>query len=307
MKPQFSTMAAAALLMGSVVTAQETQPQQQPQAQQPTAPQTEARPDASVSAGISAAAPQKGPEVRGVITARTGDKMQVTADDGTKTVIMLDDQTRLKATTGLFGKRSRPTLANLFNGIPVTVQTNQFGDQLVATQVQFRNADYKTAAMIRNATSQRFDEQDSALKEQQVALGALRGRVADIDNYNLKGVTNVYFDTAVWKLTEEAKTQLCTAAAEAEKIPNSLLLVVGYTDSVGDDDYNQELSEKRASRVMAHLQQVCRWKSFRTLTPSGMAKADPAADNSTPEGKAQNRRVAVNVLVSKAVDGIGGM
>ena len=38
------------------------------------------------------------------------------------------------------------------------------------------------------------------------------------------------------------------------------------------------------------------------LTPTGMAEADPMADNSTPEGKAQNRRVAVNVLVSKAVD-----
>ena len=40
------------------------------------------------------------------------------------------------------------------------------------------------------------------------------------------------------------------------------------------------------------------------LTPTGMAKADPAADNSTAEGKAQNRRVAVNILVSKAVDGV---
>jgi outer membrane protein OmpA-like peptidoglycan-associated protein len=40
------------------------------------------------------------------------------------------------------------------------------------------------------------------------------------------------------------------------------------------------------------------------LTPTGMAEADPAADNTTEEGKAQNRRVAVNILVSKAVDGM---
>jgi hypothetical protein len=39
------------------------------------------------------------------------------------------------------------------------------------------------------------------------------------------------------------------------------------------------------------------------LTPTGMAEADPAADNTTAYGKAQNRRVAVNVLVSKSVDG----
>jgi flagellar motor protein MotB len=40
------------------------------------------------------------------------------------------------------------------------------------------------------------------------------------------------------------------------------------------------------------------------LTPTGMAEADPLADNTTEEGKAQNRRVSVNVLVSKAVDGL---
>jgi OmpA-OmpF porin, OOP family len=40
------------------------------------------------------------------------------------------------------------------------------------------------------------------------------------------------------------------------------------------------------------------------LTPTGMAKADPAAPNDTAEGKAMNRRVAVNVLVSKSVDGL---
>ena len=46
------------------------------------------------------------------------------------------------------------------------------------------------------------------------------------------------------------------------------------------------------------------WKPYRMLTPTGMAKADPAASNSTVEGKAQNRRVAVNVLVSKGLDGL---
>ena len=40
------------------------------------------------------------------------------------------------------------------------------------------------------------------------------------------------------------------------------------------------------------------------LTPTGMAEADPVASNDTIEGKAQNRRVAVNILVSKAVDGL---
>ena len=64
------------------------------------------------------------------------------------------------------------------------------------------------------------------------------------------------------------------------------------------------LSEKRAGSVINYLQQACHWKPYRMLTPTGMAKADPLASNDTPEGKAQNRRVSVNILVSKAVDGM---
>ena len=133
-----------------------------------------------------------------------------------------------------------------------------------------------------------------------------RGRVGDIDQYNVKGTTHVYFDTDKWNLTPAAEAELCSAAAQAEAMDNALLLVVGYTDATGDEDYNQVLSERRAGRVVNHLQQKCGWAPWRMLTPTGMSEADPAADNSTPQGKAQNRRVAVNILVSKAVEGLGG-
>ena len=82
------------------------------------------------------------------------------------------------------------------------------------------------------------------------------------------------------------------------------MLVVGYTDSTGSEDLNQRLSEQRASRVVNYIQQACHWKPYRMLTPTGMAEADPLADNSSHEGKAQNRRVAVNILVSKGLDGM---
>jgi len=65
---------------------------------------------------------------------------------------------------------------------------------------------------------------------------------------------------------------------------------------------NQRLSERRAGRVVNHLQQSCGWKPWRMLAPTGMATADPLADNSTAEGRAQNRRVSVNILVSKSID-----
>ena len=238
-----------------------------------------------------------GPEVKGIISARNGEKMKVTAADGTSTIVALNEATKIKGASGLFGGNGKFTADALLNGLPVTVKTVQSDQGLVASQISFKSGDFKTANMIRTGTSQRFDEQTAATE-------ALRGRMGDIDQYNIKGTTNVYFDTGKAVLSPKAKDDLCAAATSAEATNNALLLVVGYTDATGSDEINQPLSEKRASSVINYLQQACHWKPYRMLTPTGMAASDPLASNDTPEGKAQNRRVAVNVLVSKAVDGM---
>jgi len=238
-----------------------------------------------------------GPEIKGVITARSGDKMKVTTADGTNTIIFINETTRVKAGGGLFGGGGNLGASALLNGLPVSVKTMHAGSVLLASQINLKNSDLKTATMIRNGTSQGFAEQTAATE-------ALRGRMGDIDKYNVKATTNVYFETGKAVLSRQAKTELCSTAASAEGVNNALMLVVGYTDSVGGDDYNQALSERRASSVLNYLQQACRWKPYRMLTPTGMAKADPLASNDTAEGKAQNRRVSVNVLVSKGLDGL---
>lgn len=238
-----------------------------------------------------------GPVVAGVITARSGDRLQVTANDGKSVVVTITSATVIKSRKGPF-ELDRDTLDAdaLLNGLPVTVKTWQVDNGLVASQISFRGNDLRMARMIRNGTSQRFAEQEAATT-------ALRSRMGDIDKYNIKSTTNVYFASGKSVLTEEAKADLCAAATSAEGIENALMLVVGYTDSTGNADLNQALSEKRASNVINYLQQVCRWKPYRMLTPTGMAAADPLASNDTPEGKAQNRRVSVNILVSKSIDG----
>ena len=262
--------------------------------------QTQETPPADVSASVDmpAAAPTAGPEIKGIISARSGDKMQVTAADGSKSVIVINDATKITASKGFFGlNRSRLPATSLLNGVPVTVKTLQSGSELVASRINLQNKDLRTASMIHNGTEQGFAEQTAA-------TAALRGRLGEIDQYNIKSTTNVNFDTGKAVLSPQAKNDLCAAATTAEGTSNALLLVVGYTDSVGDYEYNQELSEKRAARVINYLQQACGWKPYRMLTPTGMSEADPVASNDTAEGKAQNRRVAVNILVSKAVDGL---
>ncbi len=250
---------------------------------------------------------EEGPDVEGLISARSGQQVQVTGADGSLTPILVSDATKIRASGGFLGlDRTELAADSLLNGLPVTVETVQWEGGLVASRIKLKNSNLATANMIRAGTEQRFGEHDTQIAQNAEATEALRGRVGDIDQYNVKGTTNVYFDTDKYALTPGAQQELCAAAAQAEAMDNALLLVVGYTDAVGDEEYNQELSERRAGRVVNHLQQKCGWAPYRMLTPTGMAEADPAADNSTPQGRAQNRRVAVNILVSKAVDGIEG-
>lgn len=239
-----------------------------------------------------------GPAIKGVIAARSRDRIKVTAADGTSTIIFINDATRIRSGGSLFASnRGQLGADSLLNGLPVTVRTMHAGQVLLASQITFKSNDLKIATMIRNGTAQGFAEQTAATE-------ALRGRMGDIDKYNIKSTTNVYFDTGKAVLSAQGKADLCATAATAEATDNALMLVVGYTDSVGSDEYNQQLSEKRAGSVINYLQQACRWKPYRMLTPTGMAEADPLASNDTEEGKAQNRRVSINVLVSKGLDGL---
>ena len=288
---RFLYLLAALAIPASGVSAQQQQQQQgQDEGQVWTTVYGERLPDPSEMTA--------GPQIEGFISARKGDKIQVTGPGGTRTVIAISDATQIKSKGGFLGLDSNKLAKDsLYNGLPVSITTWQWSGGLVANKVDLKSKDLKTAAMIYNGTDQRFAEQTAATE-------ALRSRVGDIDKYNIHGTTNVYFDTGKWKLSPQAEAELCSTAAEANATENALLLVVGYTDSVGDYDYNQELSEKRASKVVNYLQQACGWQPYRMLTPTGMAEADPAASNDTDEGKAQNRRVAVNILVSKSVEGL---
>jgi outer membrane protein OmpA-like peptidoglycan-associated protein len=240
----------------------------------------------------------EGPEIEGFISARSGNRLQVTSADGANTEIAIGEVTEVRSSGGFLGL-DRETLAtdSLLNGLPVKVRTVQWGSGLAASRIDLKSKDLKLASMIHNGTAQGFSEQTAATE-------ALRGRVGDIDKYNIKGTTNVNFDTGKAVLSRQAEADLCAAAAQAEAMENALMLVVGYTDSTGSQEFNQQLSEKRAKRVVNYLQQACGWEPYRMLTPTGMAEADPLADNETAYGKAQNRRVAVNIMVSKSVDGI---
>jgi outer membrane protein OmpA-like peptidoglycan-associated protein len=69
--------------------------------------------------------------------------------------------------------------------------------------------------------------------------------------------------------------------------------VIGHTDSVGSDEYNQALSERRASSVAAYL--LSQGIAPSKLTSEGKGESQPLADNETDEGRAKNRRVELHI------------
>ena len=105
------------------------------------------------------------------------------------------------------------------------------------------------------------------------------------------------FDSDVLK--SEARTNLRELANSLDKYPGTDLLIVGHTDSVGTDSYNQRLSERRAAAAAEYLasQGVARAR-MRTL---GLGETEPVHSNSTEAGRQENRRVEVAIYASQAL------
>ena len=79
--------------------------------------------------------------------------------------------------------------------------------------------------------------------------------------------------------------------------------VMGYADSSGTAAMNQQLSMDRAQAVVAYLIQDCKIPVRHVIAPGAMGEADPAATNETAQGRSENRRVEVKVLVNKGLAG----
>jgi OmpA-OmpF porin, OOP family len=106
-------------------------------------------------------------------------------------------------------------------------------------------------------------------------------------------VRAVDFEFNSLRLTEPAQETLDEVATALLKQPEMQVEIQGYTDSIGADAYNLNLSQKRADAVKAYL--VSKGLNSTALTAKGYGKADPIASNATRDGRAQNRRVAFAV------------
>lgn len=110
------------------------------------------------------------------------------------------------------------------------------------------------------------------------------------------------FDKATLKPEGRAKLDELAAAVKAEKFQLEVIVAVGYTDSTGPDAYNLKLSERRAAAVKSYL--VSQGIEANRIYTEGKGKADPIATNATREGRAQNRRVEIEVTGSSTTTAV---
>ena len=87
--------------------------------------------------------------------------------------------------------------------------------------------------------------------------------------------------------------ELNRVAQIMKKYPQTTILVEGYTDSTGSEEYNLKLSERRAESVKRQL--VHDGVQQSRITTQGYGQSNPVASNSTAEGRAMNRRVEIRI------------
>jgi outer membrane protein OmpA-like peptidoglycan-associated protein len=113
-------------------------------------------------------------------------------------------------------------------------------------------------------------------------------------------MSDVLFDTAKFSLRPEAREKLAKVAGIISGHPGLRLAVEGHTDSVGNDDYNQQLSEQRGGSVRDYL--VEQGMAGGSVSSRGFGKTQPVASNETASGRQQNRRV--ELVISGEIIGV---
>jgi OOP family OmpA-OmpF porin len=104
-------------------------------------------------------------------------------------------------------------------------------------------------------------------------------------------MTGVYFAFDQAALTQAGKDTLEAAVKYLSANPGSKVEIRGHTDNIGTDEYNRSLSDRRATTVMTYLR--TRGIDASRMSAKGFGESEPAADNGTSSGRAQNRRVVI--------------
>jgi len=279
-------------------------------------------------------------KVKGVVTRRDADTFTVRDNNGVDTIVQLTDTTSVKAKGGFLRSGANYAQTQILRGLNLEVEgRGNSSGELVAEKVRFNESDLRVARAVESraapledratttetklsqveANAQRLSGQldelaavantakGGARAAQETADAAVAGvnatndRISALDDYHPQTVAAVNFRTGSAVLSKDSKATLDDLATKALNSKGYVLEVSGFTDSTGSIARNRALSQRRADTVIRYLIENHNIPLRRIVTPYGYGETNPVAENNSRDGRAQNRRVEVKLLVNKGL------
>ena len=249
---------------------------------------------------------------RGVVISRNGDVFTIRDVSRTDYQVLITDDTSVKTYGGFLHSGKKYPVTEILRGLIIEVEGR--GDnqgQLVADKIRFRESDMRAAQTTEarvgpvEANQERMagqmDELYAVAAEARAEVKQVNERVSALDDYDVQETVSVTFRVNSAVLLPEAKQQLDGLATKANAAKAYMIEVAGHTDSTGSDAKNFRLSQQRAEAVVQYLAVTHKIPLRRFVTPMGYGKTDAVADNTTAEGRQQNRRVDVKMIVNRGL------
>jgi OmpA-OmpF porin, OOP family len=279
-------------------------------------------------------------KIKGVVTRRDADTFTVRDLNGVDTVVRLDDRTSVKTKGGFLRGGTNYATTNILRGLNVEIEGRGNGSgELAAEKIRFNESDLRVARAVESraapleerasntetkltqveANAQRLSGQldelaavsnaarGGAKAAQATADAAVAGvnatneRISALDDYEPQTVTAVNFRTGSAVINAENKIKLDEIATKALNAKGYVLEVSGFADATGSIARNRALSTRRADAVIRYLVENHNIPLRRIVTPYGYGELNPVAENDSREGRAQNRRVEIKLLVNKGL------
>ena len=274
-------------------------------------------------------------KIKGAVVAKDDDSTFIVRDTtGVDTRVVIAPGASIKTKGGFFGGGDRIASNQIVRGLYLEVEGR--GDNtgnLAATKVRFDEDDFRVAQSIdtrvtpaearltaaeENAqrVSGQIDElmaisnaaRGGAKAAQDTADAAIEGvnatnaRITAMDEYVVQSTATVNFRVNSARLSPEAKASLDEVAMAAAGMKGYVIEVTGFASAEGGTAHNKALSQRRAQAVIDYLVETHNVPLRRIGQSYGFGELQAVADNTTREGREQNRRVEVKLLVSRGIN-----
>jgi len=296
--------------------------------------------DSTATAGARTVASGEKMKIKGVVTRRDADTFTVRDNNGVDTSVRLDNTTSVKSKGGFMRSGDNYAQTQILRGLNLEVEgRGNSAGELVADKIRFNNSDLRVARAVESRAapledrasntetklsqveqnaqrlSGQLDElaavantaKGGAKAAQETADSAVAGvnatndRISALDDYVPQTVMAINFRTGSAVLSADSKAQLDEIATKALNAKGYVVEVSGFADATGSIAVNRALSQRRADSVIRYLVENHSIPLRRIVTPYGYGESNPVAENNTREGRAQNRRVEVKLLVNKGL------